>query len=239
MDIKDATTQAALAMKDNDFDGALRLLKQTLGMSRTNLALMGDNDEEGTATTSGAMMCVPALSDDAISTVETSCVNNDFLLFDRIFVPSNQDSPARQSMACLYNIGLCYHLGAFRNPAPDYRTMLNKAAFFYRMGIDTTEQLVNDDENSDPFVVILHLAFLNNNGHISSHLLEEEDARWHSETVLTTVLTYLRGRGVADPFSIRMETIIPGGPRPVSALSFFCPLRFYPISQLGMPAPAA
>ena len=233
MDIKDVTTQAALAMTENDFDGALRLLKQTLGMSRTNLALMGGNEEEGTGITAGGMVCVPVLSDDGLTTLETTCVNNDFLLFDRIFVPSNQDSPARQSMACLYNLGLCYHLGAFCNPAGDYRNMLNKATFFYRMGIDTTEQLVQEDETPDPFVVILHLAFLNNNGHISSHLLDEEDSRWHSETILATVLTSLRRRGVADPFSTRMESIIPG------ALSFFCPLRFYPYSQLGMPAPAA
>ena len=237
MDIQNATTQAALALKDNDFDGALRLLKQTLGMSRTNLALTSDNEEQGARITAGGMVCVPALSDDGLSSLEASCVNNDFLLFDKIFVPSNQDSPARQSIACLYNLGLCYHLGAFRNPSADYRTMLNKATFIYRMGIDTTEQLVHEDESPDPFVVIMHLAFLNNNGHISSHLLDEEDSRWHSETILTTVLTYLGGRGVADPFSTRSEAIIPGSPRPVSALSFFCPLRFF--MQLGMPAPAA
>lgn len=237
MDIKNVTTKAALALSDNDFDVALRLLKQTLRMSRTNLALAGDDEEQGAGITAGGMVCVPALSDDGLSLLEASWVNNDFLLFDRIFVPSSQDSPARQSMACLYNLGLCYHLGAFRNPSADYRTMLNKATFFYRMGIDTTQQLVHEEENPDPFVVIMHLAFLNNNGHISSHLLDEEDSRWHSETILTTVLTYLRGRGVADPFSTGLEAIIPGGPRPVSALSFFCPLRFY--MQLGIPAPAA
>ena len=246
MDIQHVTHEAALAMRERDFDKALRLLKQSLTLSRRNLANMNDNDEQGTADTSSShvMVCIPALDDTSLSAVEDGSVNNDFLLFDRLFVPSNHDSAARQSMACLYNLALCHHLAAFCRARRDPLAMLQKATFLYRMGITTTEQLVNeqqedDDEDPDPFVVILYLAFLNNNGHVSSHLLEHQESRWHAETIRNTVLAHVvssrQGRG--DPFSTttRMETIPDG--RPVSALSFFCPLRFSP-SQ-STPAPAA
>ena len=241
MDIKNITQEAALAMKENNFDGALRMLKESLGMSRRNLAAMGagDTPQDSEEISTGAMPCISALSDADLSHVEEASVNNDFVLFDNLFLPCNQDTPARQSMASLFNLGLCYHLSALRNPVGDARALLLRASYLYNLGINTTGQLVQEDANPDPFVVILCLSFLNNSGHIASHLLEHEESRWHSETVPQTIVTFLlRRRGVVDPVSFRLESILPGSSRPGSALSFFCPLRFY-MEQPPNPAPAA
>lgn len=237
MDINTVTQEAALAMKGNDFERALKLLKVSLGISRRNLSAMRDGHGDDNVVDACGMASVRAVTDADLTTVEACSVNNDFLLFDQLFVPTNQDSPARQSMACLFNLGLCYHLFAFCGRSGDCSTSLKKASHFYNMGINTTEQLVHNDGNLDSSVAILYLAFLNNGGHVASHLLDKEESRWHSQTILRTVLVVLPRRGVVDPVSTLLGSFIPSSTDSFSALSFFCPLRFY--AEFNVPAPAA
>lgn len=230
MDISELTEEALFAMQAKDFERAIQYLKEALALSRQRLAT--DDSVAAPPTGDGVVMgCRTILSDLELARVEDVSANNDFLIFDRVFVPTNQDSPARQSMACLYNIAVCYHLHALHK-ARDGTTIMQRAIYFYSIGINTTAEMVQD-QDPDPFVVVLYLAFLNNLGHIRSHVGDYEQADWYSRAVYSTLITFLRQRGVVDPVTTTMEHIPPAGVRevPTLAFSFFCPLRFYSAFQ--------
>lgn len=241
MDIKELTREATLAMRSNEFARAIRLLKNALGVSRRNLAADADGPIVETRAHGNRILmdCSVVLSPTQLGIVEEVTANNDFLLFDRVFVPSERDSPAYQSIACLYNIALCYHLCALCVPTADRVAVLRRASYFYKVGIASTGELVDDDD-PDPFLVVLYLAFLNNHGHVLSYFCEHDEAHRQFQTIHRTLLFFYRRRGISDPVGGPLGHTVfsrPVGGRQSSALAFFCPLRY--MSQPRAPAPAA
>lgn len=256
MDIQELTQEAILAIQTNEFEQAIRLFKAALAQARHNL--LTENDTNGPVLVpprhpqpQGMVMQAVLLPAQWMA-LEERTVNNDFLLFDRVFVPTDQDTSAHQSMACLYNIALCYHLFAFHNNnnnnGSDPTALLRRASYFYRLGINSTGELVADnDAIEDPWVIILYLALLNNHGHIRSYFCEHDLAIRHLQTIYATLDFFYTRNGVNDPVGITsthphhlLESILfaVGGGRPASsALAFFCPLRY--MARPRTPAAAA
>ena len=241
MDVRELTQAATSAMKSKQFARAIQLLKEALRISRRNLAAELDGDMVATRRAPGPVLMDTAavLSTTDLEVVEEMSVNNDFLIFDRVFLPADADLPAYQSMACLYNIALCYHLWGFCGSG-DRRMILRRASSFYRIGLDTAADLVEDDAGPDVIVVVLYLAFLNNQGHINSHFCEHDEANLHLETIYSTLLSLQRRSRVIDPVILsHMEPVFYGNAegRLASDASFFCPFRYF--SRLHTTAAAA
>ena len=124
-----------------------------------------------------------------LASSETIAAHNWFAMFDRAFVLSRLESHIAFVTACIYNIGLSYHLEAMLY-AEESSYHFWKAKRFYETALGALQKA--GPEDLDGTFVVVQLALFNNLAHVSCHLCEwnEIEIFYKTSTVLIPHLKY-------------------------------------------------